>query len=225
MAIGLARMFGFKFPENFNYPYNATGFTDFWRKWHISFGRWMKDYLYIALGGNESRKLKEYRNLWIIFLFSGLWHGASWTFVLWGMFHGTFMTIERITKGSLIIRALSEKIPTLIKISVTFILIAFSWVLFRSKNLDHSLDFYNALLTGRAASTTKVLGYLTSPYELWMIVIAAILSFFGPRLVPLFKLDSDRFSYIQFITAFTLFILSVTALAGRDFSPFIYFQF
>jgi alginate O-acetyltransferase complex protein AlgI len=131
MAIGLAKMFGFRFPENFNNPYISLGITDFWRRWHISLGAWMREYLYIPLGGNRVPKSRMYFNLWFVFLASGLWHGASWNFVLWGAYHGIFLVMEKMFLNKVYLKI--GKIPTII---FTFIVVVIGWVFFRIEHLS-----------------------------------------------------------------------------------------
>src|ERR1700722_17942588 len=122
MAIGIGNMIGFKFPENFNNPYTSQSITDFWRRWHMSLGRWMKNYLYIPLGGNRAGKTRLYFNLWLTFLISGLWHGASWSFVLWGAYHGVFLVLERI-----FLLKIYARLGKLVSTIITFILVAIGW--------------------------------------------------------------------------------------------------
>lgn len=227
MAIGLARILGFHFPENFNKPFLANSFTDYWRRWHISFGLWMRDYLYFPLGGRLCSPLRVYLNLWIIFLTSGLWHGAQWTFVLWGAYHGLFMTIERLCSGRFAIR-----IPNTIKILATLLLVMLSRVLFRAENLTYAISFYRQMFNPTYLEYPTVWGYLTSNYELAMLFLAYFICLYP--LLPLanrivkrlqFALDAKRTELLRAVMGVALFVLSVVALAGRDFSPFIYFQF
>lgn len=130
MAIGLARMFGFEFPENFNQPYLSRSITEFWRRWHMSLSRWMRDYLYIPLGGNRVTPARQYLNLWTVFLISGFWHGASWNFVLCGIFHGVFLVLDRWW-----LLGVSQRLGRAVSTVAAFTIILFSWVLFRAKDL------------------------------------------------------------------------------------------
>ena len=137
MAIGLGKMMGFKFPENFNSPYTASSISEFWRKWHITLGNFMKDYLYIPLGGNKvSSKFRLYFNLWIVFLLSGLWHGASWNFVLWGAYHGLFLILDR-----LFLLKFYEKIGRIFSVIITFIIVIIGWVIFRIEDSQNIFIF------------------------------------------------------------------------------------
>jgi alginate O-acetyltransferase complex protein AlgI len=227
MAIGIARMFGFHFPDNFDRPNLANSFSDFWRRWHTSFGRWMRDYLYYPLGGNRCSAFRSYFNLWVVFLFSGFWHGAQWTFILWGAYHGLFMTMER-----LFLDRWTKNIPNAIKVLFTLFLVMLSRVLFRANDLPHALSYYKQMFASTVPQMPKLWGYLTSPYEITMLFLAYLICLYP--LIPGWQKVSDsviqKFSdnSKELVRAFTwtfLLILSVVALAGRDFSPFIYFQF
>ena len=131
MAIGLGRVMGFTIPENFNFPYISKGITEFWKRWHMSLGTWMKDYLYIPLGGNKKSPGRVLLNLWVVFLISGLWHGASWNFVLWGAFHGFFLVVERLFLGNII-----KLIPRGLSFLYSFVVVTVGWVIFSHEDLD-----------------------------------------------------------------------------------------
>ncbi len=142
MAIGLGQMMGFRFPENFNNPYTAVSITDFWRKWHITLGNWMRNYLYIPLGGNRvNSKLRLLLNLWIVFLASGLWHGAAWGYVIWGAYHGFFLVIERSFLG--------KWLNKLGKVSFiyTFLVVLVGWVFFRTEHLHASIHYLQRMFS------------------------------------------------------------------------------
>ena len=143
MAIGLGRMFGFNFLENFNYPYISKSIKEFWRRWHISLSTWFKEYLYIPLGGNRKRKLFTYINLLIVFFATGLWHGASYNFILWGLFHGFFLVIERIFLGKLLEK---NKLKFINHIYVIFVFVI-EWVLFRADDLKHAFELYKLMFS------------------------------------------------------------------------------
>jgi alginate O-acetyltransferase complex protein AlgI len=168
MAIGLAKMIGFNFPENFNNPYISQNITEFWRRWHMTLGRFMREYLYIPLGGNRVRTVRLYFNLWLVFLLSGLWHGAAWNFVAWGAFHGLFLIADRLFLVKIMDRI--GKIPSIV---FTFFVTLIGWVLFRSESLSYALGYLDAMFSfsGQVA---------VSDYELkfWMILgVALIFSF------------------------------------------------
>jgi alginate O-acetyltransferase complex protein AlgI len=140
MAIGLGRMFGFRFPENFNYPYSATSIQDFWRRWHISLSSWFRDYLYIPLGGNRKGAARTYFNMLAVFFFCGLWHGASWTFIAWGLYHGLFLVMERLALGKIL-----KTLPRLARHLYTATVFMVGWVFFRAESLPKALDFLSGL--------------------------------------------------------------------------------
>ncbi len=143
MAIGLGRIMGFKFPENFNNPYISRSITEFWRRWHMTLGSWMRDYLYIPLGGSRVKtKYRIYFNLWFVFLVSGLWHGAAWNFVIWGAFHGFFLILDR-----LFFIKLSDKIGKYPSIAITFFITIIGWVLFRAESLYQIKYYLKAMFT------------------------------------------------------------------------------
>ena len=227
MAIGLARMFGFRFPENFNHPYLASSFTDFWRRWHMSFGRWMREYLYYPLGGNKCSVPRQYFNLWVVFLFSGLWHGAQWTFILWGMWHGFFMTLERLFLSKYLL-----KLPHAAQVLLTLFLVMLSRVLFRADDLTQASMYFRHLVSNEGVKKILPLYSVTSNFEIFMVVVAYALCLWP--LIPGALALKDRMQswsppVIRIAAmasqAAALLLLSAAAMAGTDFSPFIYFQF
>ena len=147
MAIGLARMFGFRFPENFNYPYAATSIQDFWRRWHITLSAWFRDYVYIPLGGNRFGAWTTVRNLWIVFFLTGAWHGASWNFIIWGLWHGLFLSLERLP----IVATLLDRTPRVLRTGYVLLVVLIGWVFFRAPTLDAALHYLGRMFgIGRA---------------------------------------------------------------------------
>jgi alginate O-acetyltransferase complex protein AlgI len=222
MAIGLGRMLGFKFPENFNGPYTSISITEFWRKWHITLGRFMRDYLYKPLGGNRNGTTRTYRNLLVVFLLSGLWHGASWNFVLWGAFHGFFLVIERITG-----LAKNNKLRFL-RTTVTFIIVVLGWVVFRIENTQDAWTFYQSLFHFDG----NIPIYLFRKKLVVILAIALLFSFLpavkiGQRWQHHFYNQDYKTSslILYFSLAIGLLVLSVSSLATGSFNPFIYFRF
>jgi alginate O-acetyltransferase complex protein AlgI len=220
MAIGLARMFGFKLLENFNMPYISTSFTDFWRRWHISLSTWIKEYLYFPLGGNRTGKVRTYFNLWICFLISGLWHGASWTFVLWGAYNGLFLVIDK-----LFWLRLSAKIPRLVNIGFTLLCVMIGWVIFRSTSLTQIQAFFSAMVhPGREGTFV----YVTN--NVWVaIIVGSLIS-----IVPAFFWYETALKFWKSLRAslsvenWTLFLTSCFAILRiitSKFNPFLYFRF
>jgi alginate O-acetyltransferase complex protein AlgI len=225
MAIGLGQMMGFRFPENFNNPYTSQSITEFWRRWHMTLGKWMRNYLYIPLGGNRvETKLKLYFNLWIVFLLSGLWHGASWTFIFWGAFHGTFLVLERIGYGNFL-----KKIGLIPSVLITFLTVNIGWIFFREENLSQSFLFIKALMG---------LNPLTEPIEFYnkelyfMLLIALFFSFFI-MIKPFEKLHhkiffeelSLKWNVVATFAAILVFYVCVSLITASNFNPFIYFRF
>jgi len=153
MAIGIAKMVGFKFPENFNNPYISQSITEFWRRWHITLGAWTRNYLYIPLGGNRVKsKSRLYFNLWLVFLASGLWHGASWSFILWGAYHGLFLVMER---GFLL--KIYEKIGRVPSMLITFFFVMMGWVFFRIEKIADAFVFLKRLFVFEGGTTSNLI--------------------------------------------------------------------
>lgn len=220
MAIGLGHLFGFKFPENFNYPYISRSITEFWRRWHISLSTWFKEYLYIPLGGN--RRGNVYFNLVVVFLVTGLWHGASWNFVIWGLWHGLFMIIERLIRD----KAWYKKIPLIIKIFITLFIVIIGWVLFKATTLEEGLKYLSIMFgLSNFSNITFEYTYFISRKFIVLIIIGIIAS------TPIFKNIFNRyrdikvFELIKTILIILLFIISIIFMVNSTYSPFIYFQF
>ena len=222
MAIGLGKMMGFRFPENFNDPYTSRSVTEFWKRWHMTLGNFIMNYLYIPLGGNRKGKGRMYFNLWLCFLLSGLWHGASWNFVLWGAFHGLFICADK-----LFLKNLLKKAGTVPSVVITFFLVAMGWVLFRVDTAADAGGFYQALFAFRDGLT------VTGDAQFWCVFALAIaFSFltllpFGQRLQDSIFADhySKPLSWTMFAITLVLFVLSAGSLCVSDFNPFIYFRF
>ncbi|HOE03961.1 MAG TPA: MBOAT family O-acyltransferase [Bacteroidales bacterium] len=223
MAIGIGRMIGFKFPENFNNPYISRSITEFWRRWHMTLGRWMRDYLYIPLGGNRvSAQWRLYFNLWVVFLISGLWHGASWTFVVWGAYHGLFLILDR-----LFLLKFFEKIGKLPSTLITFLLAIIGWVFFRSVDLQYAFDFIGRMF----AFDFGGMEYFDR--EFWaMLAIAAAFSFltafrFGLNIEKriLYSNYTTAGYFIMALVVIVLLIICLASITASGFNPFIYFRF
>lgn len=220
MAIGLGHLFGFKFPENFNYPYISRSITEFWRRWHISLSMWFKEYLYIPLGGN--RRGNVYFNLFVVFLVTGLWHGASWNFVIWGLWHGMFMIIERVIRNE----NWYKKIPSFIKIFITLFIVIIGWVLFKATTLEEGLKYLSIMFgLSNFSNITFEYTYFISRKFIVLIIIGIIAS--TPILKKIFNRyrDIKVFELIKTILIILLFIISIIFMVNSTYSPFIYFQF
>jgi len=222
MAIGLGRMMGFTFPENFNSPYISSSITEFWQRWHMTLGRWMKDYLYIPLGGNKVGIYRTYVNLWIVFFVSGLWHGASWNFVIWGAYHGLFLVLERMFLAQFYAR-----IGRIASVLITFIVAILGWVIFRVETLSAAITYYRSLFS--FSGSFEPLGLGT---EFYVTLLGAIsLSFIS--LLPAVQnkeqvlYDANTVGALVWRTSLSaiLFIFCLSMVNASGFNPFIYFQF
>lgn len=225
MAIGLGRIMGFNFPENFKNPYTAESITDFWRKWHITLGTFMRDYLYIPLGGNRSKRAyMNYLNLVIVFLLSGLWHGAAWTFVIWGAWHGIFLMIER----AFLARWL-KKLPLLIRVFYQYFIVLIGWVFFRSDDFSMASKFLGKMFSWQSvnAATLDFHGSFISYLLIGLVFSFIVLLPFGKKLQNFFFYSdySKRQHVYLFFSLIGLFILSISYIITTDFNPFIYFRF
>jgi alginate O-acetyltransferase complex protein AlgI len=220
MAIGLARMMGFRLNENFNAPYISRSITEFWRRWHISLTTWIRDYLYVPLGGNKTGKARTYLNLWICFLVSGLWHGASWNFVLWGAYNGLFLTLDRI-----FLQRLLDRSGAAISRAVTLFIVMIGWAIFRAEKPGMLTSFLGSLLGGGSGLTE-----IESPPDVPLALLFGVII----SLFPAFRFYGwlghyhDRNAWMRIGTRILLTLIYVIALArafGMPFQPFIYFRF
>ncbi|MCC6371589.1 MAG: MBOAT family protein [Bacteroidia bacterium] len=223
MAIGLGKIMGFKLPENFNNPYISGSITEFWRRWHITLGSWMKNYLYIPLGGNKESNTKLYRNLIIVFLLSGLWHGASWNFVMWGAYHGLFLVLERLFLGKLF-----EKLGKFVSVPITFLIVVTGWVLFRNEDLSYATNVIKQMYAFNFSDGKFAL----NNDFIFMAALALLISFFAITHKTMQwqqKFYGEQFSgngrWLAVITGVVLFYISLSFISALDFNPFIYFRF
>ena len=229
MAIGLGNMFGLRLPENFNRPYSAVSVTDFWRRWHMSLSRWFRDYLYVPLGGNRGGTVKTYRNLVIVFLLTGLWHGAAWTFVVWGCYHGAWLIIERSTG---LAKSTRLVVP---RRAITFVIVIIGWVVFRSGSLPEAGRMLSAMLTphfvdGGPLAVAPDLDLLLTPYRIALICLVCASALLPGGWVTgkvINGLDGTagwaRTTARSVVTVLAPYAAMV-AVAGT-FSPFLYFKF
>ena len=220
MAIGLGRIFGFKFLENFNYPYISKSITEFWRRWHISLSTWFKEYLYIPLGGNRRGKFRTYLNLFAVFLATGIWHGAAWNFIVWGMWHGLFIIIERITGWH---KRVASGLLRAFQHAYTILVFTIGWVMFRADSMSYAWQYIKRMFGMAGAHTDKFsIGYYIDNTEI-LAFIAAILC-----AMPLFKnvLDARGWrNWLVNVWLIIMFVLSWAMIAASTYNPFIYFRF
>ena len=221
MAIGLGKMFGFNFLENFNYPYISKSIKEFWRRWHISLSTWFKEYLYIPLGGNRKRKLFTYINLLIVFFATGLWHGASYNFILWGLFHGFFLVIERIFLGKLLEK---NKLKFINHIYVIFVFVI-GWVLFRANDLKHAFELYKLMFSYKESIYT--VRYFFYPQTFVCFIFGILFSGLFQSIFP--KVREATFSskvyILESVIQFILLFICIMYLVNGTYNPFIYFRF
>ena len=231
MAIGLGKMVGFDFKENFNYPYSARSIQDFWRRWHISLSTWFRDYVYIPLGGNRVGRVRTYVNLFIVFFVTGLWHGASWSFVVWGLYHGAFLALERAGLSKWL-----GRVWPLFSHLYTLLVVLVGWVFFRADNLSTAIDYLQKMAgLGEVTQTALPLSSFTT-IELGLTLLLGII-FSTPayhflhrlraRIEPALVTSVAPYvlSTVYIVGLFGLFIISVMYMAANTYNPFIYFRF
>lgn len=215
MAIGLGKVFGFHFAENFNYPYIATSITDFWKRWHISLSIWFRDYIYIPLGGNRLGKVKQVRNLFIVWCLTGFWHGANWTFLLWGLIYFFFIVIEKNIR--------LHYIPVLIRRLITITVVIFCWVIFRSDNIHIAFIYIRNMFGFNSVHSEYALKYYLD--GTWFILAISLIGVFPAVASMLKKLRNSKLSFIYYIWTLIVFYLSFISLIADTYNPFIYFNF
>ena len=217
MAIGLGLMIGFTLPINFESPYKAESITDFWRRWHISLSTWLRDYLYVPLGGNRRGRVLTYRNLLVTMLLGGIWHGAAWTFVLWGAFHGVLLALERVVGK----RSLFFWSPRLCRQACTFLLVLFGWTLFRAESMAQLGEVLGAMLRFWEPGELVLRPRRADTLPLLVLVVAAPIAFFGRTTQDLAR----NITPAKAILALVLFAVGVQQMLQSGFNPFLYFQF
>lgn len=223
MAIGMGRMFGFKFLENFNFPLSVRNMRMFWTHWHISLSNWFKDYIYFPLGGNKKGPLRTYFNLWLIFFLSGLWHGSEWTFIVFGMYHGFFMVLERIG-----IEKFLKKMPYIFQNMYVWLVFALGIILYRSPDLHFAQVYYSKLFEFQTDISLHEVWIYLQP-EFWFLITIGFIfcypltSFW--RIFICNDLQQGLKGWITYGLYCMLFFLSIAAIAANTYSPFIYFRF
>jgi alginate O-acetyltransferase complex protein AlgI len=223
MAIGLARMFGFVFPENFARPYSSVSMTDFWRRWHMTLSGWFRDYVYIPLGGSRGTTEVTVRNLMVVFFLTGAWHGAAWTFVLWGLYNGVLLVGERLTGISVLA---PERYATGRR-AATLLLVIFGWVLFRCNGIAQAIDFYRAMLSPDLGSLSPAVDAAATP-RAQLALAVGIASFLLPRDLVVGKLLQAGWSGVPLAARIAVIAglpIAAIGVAAGSFSPFLYFRF
>ena len=221
MAIGLGRIFGFHFLENFNYPYIAKSITDFWRRWHISLSTWFRDYIYIPLGGNRVNKLKWLRNILIVWILTGLWHGASWNFVLWGLYYGILLITEKVFLGKFI-----EKLPKILQHIYTLFFVIIGWVIFRVESLSEIGIIFQKMFTWHSSG---VLDNIILDFDIFSSLPYILIGIIGA--LPIIPKIKEKMKYktnyhlISNIATYAVFITCICFLLSATYNPFIYFRF
>jgi alginate O-acetyltransferase complex protein AlgI len=220
MAIGLGLMFGFEFARNFDAPYQAQSLTDFWRRWHISLSTWLRDYLYIPLGGNRKGEARTYLNLLVVMVLGGFWHGASWNFLVWGAIHGVWLALERVLgKASLYARA-----PVPLRVALTFLIVNLAWVFFRAPDLPSAAHYLASLFRldgGVSADALLLRAVFYSPGHVLIMLAAGGIAFLGVQTWDL----SRNVTPLRAALALGVFGLAVVSLSAQGYNPFLYFQF
>ncbi len=216
MALGLGLLLGFRLPENFNSPYLAASIGEFWRRWHMSLSSWLKDYLYIPLGGNRGSRLMTCRNIAITMLLGGLWHGASWTFLLWGGLHGALLICERLAGGP----ALYARLPQPVSILITFFLLSVAWVIFRADDLESLVGMYAGMF-GCAGLGSLPLLEQRAGFAWAALLVGYVVVFLLPRSAEVIRIPS----LVIPLFIVLLFLLSLGQLASTSYSPFLYYRF
>lgn len=228
MAIGLGRMFGFHFKENFNYPYIAVTIQDFWRRWHISLTNWFREYLYIPLGGNRKGKTRTWINRLIVFFCTGLWHGASWNFVIWGLYHGLFLTIETILPKS----EKSGKVYSLVKHIYVLLVVCIGFVFFRAETLPQAGYIIRSMFVQSASGSSISLalmgiinGSFIFAFILSFIFMFPVKPYISGKVTALEEEKKSFFTGLSYVISVCLLLLCMLSLAGGTYNPFIYFRF
>ncbi|MGM9581622.1 MAG: MBOAT family O-acyltransferase [Anaerovibrio sp.] len=223
MAIGLGRIFGFHFLENFNYPYISKSITEFWRRWHISLGSWFRKYVYISLGGNRLGNVRTYVNLAVVFFITGLWHGANWTFVLWGMWHGLFIVLERFAG----IKTLSDGKYVVLRHIYTIFVFVIGWTMFRADSVSEGIGFIGTMLgIVQPEAVAFTADYYLQANHLTVFIVAIIGSvpIFG-RFLEFLQGGQWYKNAIYDIFIIGVLVLSMASLSASTYNPFIYFRF
>ena len=222
MAIGLGKMFGFEFNMNFNYPYVSKSITEFWRRWHISLSSWFRDYVYIPLGGNRVSKIKHIRNLLIVWFLTGLWHGAAWNFVAWGLYYGVILIIEKYVLSPVL-----DRLPDVVRHIYSIVLVVIGWVLFFSSSFGQAADYIRVMFGAGAHgfADRESMYLLTSNLILWLILIFGSTPLVHFRYEHMLRTKKWNTTIINSVVYAALFIVCIAYLVTETYNPFLYFRF
>ena len=220
MAIGMGRMMGFHYPENFNRPYAAISITDFWRRWHMTLSRWFRDYVYIPLGGNRRGPVRMYINMMIVFLLCGVWHGANWTFIVWGAWHGAFLVIERLGVGPVIERAWWP-----LRHAYTLLAVMIGWVFFRADTLTHAGGFLRSMFGVGGQSLLYPVERYATPTVMTALVVGVFLATLPGKEVIWRTARGTAAPVVANAMLLCLLALSMLSVSGGAYNPFIYYRF
>ncbi len=224
MAIGLGRIFGFHFLENFNYPYISKSITEFWRRWHISLSTWFRDYIYIPLGGNRKGIYRQILNLFIVWLLTGFWHGASYNFIIWGLYYFIFLMLEKF-----ILKKYFKNIPNIFKHIYTLIIILIGWIIFRSDNLTICLNFIKNLFSFNMNYIENTIIYIETYYIYFILSIIFSIPIYPYIINKITNIKNKKLKILLEVLHYTfliiIFIISIMFLAKSSYNPFIYFRF
>ena len=227
MAIGLGLMIGIKIMENFDYPLSTYSVTSFWRKWHISLSSWFKDYIYIPLGGNRKGKFRKYFNIFVVWFLTGLWHGASWNFIIWGLYFGVLLLIEKFWLKKYI-----EKLPNILRIIYTDFLVLISWAIFAFDNFKQLGNWFSKMFgIGTSFTSSETLYYLKN-YAIMLVICVIgctpVMKILYEKLNKKFENNKSMsiiFDTICLVICIGIFILSIAYLVNSSYNPFLYFRF
>lgn len=220
MAVGLGKMLGFNFPKNFDHPYLSRSVSEFWRRWHITLGTWFREYVYIPMGGNRKGQGKTIRNLLIVWGLTGLWHGASWNFILWGLYFGVLIVIERLGWGNVL-----KKLPSAVSGLYTFLIVVFGWVLFDTNTLSDAGRFFKAMFGGNGLGDSTAAYYMASNIVIFLLCIFASTDLFGKLTAAFKKKKGKLFAGVTPAVTAAVLLLCTSYLVDATYNPFLYFRF
>lgn len=220
MAVGLGKMLGFNFPKNFDHPYLSKSVSEFWRRWHITLGTWFREYVYIPLGGNRKGQGKTIRNLLIVWGLTGLWHGASWNFILWGLYFGVLIVIERLGWGNVL-----KKLPAAVSMLYTFLIVVFGWVLFDTNTLSDAWRFFKAMFGANGLGDGTAAYFIASNIVIFLLCIFASTDLFGKFTEFFQKKKRKLYAGVTPAVTAAVLLLCTSYLVDATYNPFLYFRF